>query len=123
MKTVLTVEQSNRLIALGVPASKARHQRLVKASEATGIPNLYRNGESCAVFDISDLLEMLPKEIKVGITTWNLNIDYPLIDQVAARYIDKDDIDNDLEGFMCDELIDALFGLTIWCIRQQYLKL
>ncbi len=122
MKTGLTVEQSNALITLGVPASKARHQRLVKASEATGVPNLYRKGESYAVFGLSDLLDMLPKEIKIGITTWNLNIDYPPINQVAARYVDPDDIDNDLQGFMCDELIDALFELTMWCIRHRHLK-
>lgn len=72
------------------------------------------------IFKLTDILAILPKEIKEGVTTFHLNIDYPLPNHVAARYIDPDDVDNDVLGAMCDELMDALYNLLINCIKAKY---
>lgn len=108
MKDELTIEQSQELIELGVSEESA----------STGYVD--RHGKECLIFDLVDLLKIIPKKIKVGYTTYHLNIDYPPIEQVAARYIDEED--DDLHGVMCDTLADALFHLIKWCIKNNHIK-
>lgn len=120
MKTELTVEQSAKLIELGVSSKLASQYLPTLISTGKGIQRL---NDDSSIFTLTDILSILPKEIKFGITTYHLNIDYPPINQVAARYIDEDDEDNDLKGFMCDELIDSLYLLLIWVIEIGFVKL
>ena len=131
-KTKLTVEQSAKLIELGVDASLASKCRVQHEADFEVEYRIVPHDEFCyemaslnpqPIFDLSDILSILPKEIKFGITTYHLNIDYPPINQVAARYIDEDDEDNDLKGFMCGELIDSLYLLLIWVIEIGFVKL
>lgn len=106
MKTLLNIEKSEHLIRLGIDVKNAHE---------------FVWNEPCNKFSkcfrLQDLLSILPKEITEGVTTFHLNIDYPLPNQVAARYIDPDDVDNDVYGVMCDELIDALYALLVNIVR------
>lgn len=116
MKTTLTIEQSQRLIELGVDTNKA------SKAVSTTINEEEYNDPKHYIFTLTDLLSILPKEIKHGTTTYHLNIDYPPIEQVAARYITEDDDLDSLCGMMCDELIDALYELTIWLIENEFIN-
>ena len=125
MKTELTVEQSAKLIELGVDRKLASIKEFVPIH-----PEVLKGNAEYAKpwgwfpkFTLTDILSILPKEIKFSPTTYHLNIDYPPINQVAARYIDEDDVDNDLKGFMCNELIDSLYLLLIWVIEIGFVKL
>lgn len=131
MKTTLTPEQSQRLIELGVDPGKASATRYIIAETEVyygysrevivtdGYINDYVGQEP--VFTLTDILSLLPKVIKVDGITYNLNIDYPPICQVAASYIDGDG--DSLKGMMCTELIDALFELLVWCITNKHIEL
>lgn len=148
MKTELTIEESAQLFELGVDVKMASKEKFFvgyneraeffdKIERLTGKRDFpkgvfqkrekrYANGPTTwdiyhKIFTLADLLSILPKEIKVGVTTYHLNIDYPLPDQVAARYIDSDDVDNDIMGVMEDELIDVLFYLLISAIKCGYI--
>ncbi len=116
MKTELTIEKSQRLIELGIDANRA------SKTVSTTINEEEYNDPKHYIFALTDLLSILPKEIKHGTTTYHLNIDYPPIEQVAVRYITEDDDFDSLYGMMCDELIDALYKLTIWLIENKYLQ-
>ena len=121
MKTELTIEESARLIELGVDAKLASYERY----EDTGRKHcgIELPPEIRPIFGLTDILSILPKEIKEGVTTFHLNIDFPLPNQVAARYIDPDNVDNDVLGEMCDELIDALNALLINVIKCGHLEI
>ena len=125
MKTELTVEQSAKLIELGVDRKFASLKEFIPIH-----PEVLKGNAEYAKpwgwfpkFTLTDILSILPKEIRFSPTTYHLNIDYPPINQVAARYIDEDDEDNDLKGFMCGELIDSLYFLLIWVIEIGLVKL
>lgn len=115
IKDKLTQQQSAHLVELGVSADKASASQSCAAygNGARGIMNV----PTTPIFTLADVMELLPKEIKEGVTAFHLNIDFPIPNQVAARYIDPDDIDNDILGVMCDELIDALYELLCDIIR------
>lgn len=75
------------------------------------------------IFTLADILDILPKEIRHNGCTYKLNIDYPPIGMVAARYnTEWDDLDS-IKGYMCEELIDALYSLLVWCLEKGYVKL
>ena len=128
MKTKLTLKESARLIELGIDPKLASERCLdfngtfayISGEEAESVVDTINREfytEESSIFTLADLLSILPKEIKMGVTTFQLNIDYPLVNQVAARYLDPDDVDNDILGTMCDELIDALYYLLIDVIK------
>lgn len=132
MKTILTVEESRRLIDLGVDPKLASATRYTiseteeycgykrEITVTYGYINNYLSADS--IFTLADILSILPKEIKTGVAIFHLNIDYPLVNQVAARYVDPDDVDNDILGKMCDEMIDALYHLLIDVIKRGYVQ-
>lgn len=110
MKDRLTAEQSNRLIELGVDPSKASE------SDIYGRKPIYT---------LSDLLELLPKEIyngriKASLTTiadndgWYAGYDY--YDLTGAS------TDNE-KSIEAPDLIDCLYELLIWCVKEKHLKL
>lgn len=108
MNTELTKEQSQELIWLGISDKLASSGYVDKDQQ--GWP----------LFDVADLLGIIPKVIKVDYTTYHLNIDYPPIEQVAVRHINEEDVD--LHGVMCDTLADALFHQIKWCIKNNHIK-
>ncbi len=110
MKTQLTAEESAKLIELGVSPGKAN--------------GLWLPGTDAIIpFALSDLIDILPKEIRHNGCTYKLNIDYPPIGMVAARYNTEDDDLDSLKGYMCEELIDALYSLLVWRLEKGYVKL
>ena len=102
MKTTLTIEESARLIELGVDAKLASGESLVGG----------------ALFTLSDLLSILPKEIKTDDSaSMNLVFYWNRVNKKWGAYYD-----NDPEIKLAPELIDALNNLLIWTIEQGYLK-
>lgn len=118
MKTELTIEESARLIELGVDAKLASHDKVVfdKNDKPYSHP----------IYDLTDILSILPKEI------------------TTSETIMGDDFTSDIGinwysnvrlwkcGYTClplpynvgiaPELIDALYQLLIWCLENGYLK-
>ena len=134
MKTELTTEQSKHLIELGVPSNRAS----MTSNQLHGDP--YYNDYYQEIFTLDDLLEMLPKEIEIpvfyddleepeyytkyriafewdsnkyGQTEPQYNAFYKEIAFIPGGYLAK---------FNSEELIDALYELTIWCIENGHLK-
>ncbi len=114
MKITLTIEQSQRLIELGVSAEKASGESLVGGS----------------IFTLADLLGILPKEIEVEsrdgdiddawlFLVWDTNGDYADNHEWLAAYT---------AGFTyiankhAPELIDAIYSLLIWLIENKYIR-
>ena len=77
---VTSIEQSKRLIELGVPADKASmvwatcsgkyHLSVLPHYKAT--PEYIKSGESIPAFTVADLLEVLPKAIWDDVKGWSL---------------------------------------------------
>lgn len=105
MKPQLTREESQHLIDLGIPEEKAsvRHIELTL--------------EEYRVFNLTDLLEILPKEID---NHHSLNICY-IRNQWWSEYISyiTEEAIVQKEGI---ELIDSLYELCVWCLESKYLK-
>lgn len=128
MKTELTIEQSQRLIELGVDAkltSKSHHKYTQTGKGVGCIVTVHSN----PIFTLTDLLSILPK-----------NIDGNVIEIISAQVdVDKEDIKDgwltyysDREGivtygrdsiFQADELIDSLYLLLCWVIENEYINL
>lgn len=106
MKDRLTKEQSARLIELRVPKEMA-----------TGyITELYHGEtEYIDVFSLSDLLEILPKEIE---NKQCISIDWNFLTEKWG--VDYEYIDNSYHS--AEELIEALYELLCWVIENNYLK-
>ena len=99
MKTELTTEQSQHLIELGVPECFASHIDYRKNS----------------IFTLENLLKILPKEIE-GYGT--RIIKYNPIWGMEMAFYDR----ADMVPCKAEELIDALYELTVWCLKKQHLK-
>lgn len=65
MKTTLTIEESARLIELGIDPKLASKWEIVDATDEND-PNSFLDYEEYPIFDLSDILSILPKEIKEG---------------------------------------------------------
>ena len=122
MKTQLTIEQSERLIELGVSPERAsmRESSVAYGNGARGI----MKAPETPIFTLADIISMLPKGIcyeglwiKLRITTW---IDEPWFagyqNQVGV-YVTPDEA-----PFSAPELIDALYSLLLWCLEKGYVK-
>lgn len=115
MKDKLTIEQSQRLIELGVDPSRASKREIVHD------PNPKKE-YTATIFTFIDILSLLPKEIEapdywgevdtcsLGITTNNdvWEVSYYGVDNVFRK---------------APELIDALYSLLVWAIENDYLNL
>lgn len=107
MKTQLTKEQSQHLIDLGVPKEKA--------SDKISYGFLGYD----PIFTLTDLLEILPKEIELDRKPKHfaqLNILYRL----RKWWVEYQDII--LSVKIKEELIDSLYELCVWTIENKYLK-
>ena len=145
MKTELTTEQSQHLIKLGVPKEKASMIKHIQLTNLDGEPidEEYKRNftwkslnkkpftpfiqegtkttySSYDIFTLTDVLKILPKEIQLC----GLNIIYhnAIDDYYSNNYVVFYD---DLLGCSAgidNELIDALYELTVWCIENGHLK-
>ncbi len=124
MKIELTIEQSQRLIELGVSAEKASKEI------ATTISEQEYSDPRHPIFTLTDLLGILPKEIEVEsrdgdiddawlFLVWDTNGDYADNHEWLAAYT---------AGFTyiankhAPELIDAIYSLIIWLIENKFLN-
>ena len=130
MKTTLTVEESARLIELGVDPKMASTTCInfngtyayVSGEESETVRDCV-NGqyytEECSCFTLADILSILPKEIKVDKVNLSLVMEWQC-DKWYVCYMGP--------GYMkayqaAPELIDALYSLFIWCLEQKIIKL
>ena len=124
MKTQLTIEESAKLIELGIDAKLASKCDSAMKVCASG-RGIIRLPESRPIFDLTDILSILPKEID----GYGLDISYAK-DGYYVSYIiwdnteDYDYIRDSLQDkpISAPELIDALNSLLIWTIKQGHLK-
>lgn len=157
-KTELTIEESARLIELGVDAKLASKCLLYfcdEFDEPLASWDLYKeNGKVfCAVeeaygrsvesrivsmnadfdqsakeenpiFDLSDLLSILPKEIEYDGLTYGLNMWVEdavwNVEYCAEKGVYDFLIDSNIDA---PELIDALYQLLIWCLTENKINL
>lgn len=120
MKDKLTPEQSQRLIELGVDASKASKVHHV---DPYGLDDAVATNQP--IFDLSDVLSLLPKEIKHKGDPYGLDINWD--DSWSASYFNAVNFvtpykEGSIAFEQAPELIDALYELLVWCIANKYLK-
>ena len=114
MKTTLTIEESARLIELGVDAKLASHK---ESNFYNGITS--DEFKVYYLFTLTDLFSILPKEIEIEGEKEDLNI---VMDNYGAlvgypKFHEKHGC-----AFVAPELIDALYQLLIWAIDHNYVK-
>lgn len=116
MKTELTKEQSARLIELGVPKEKASIKKIDEI-------RVIRNKEVCDwsyKFTLTDLLEILPKEIRMENATHSLRIESWECSCGIVWDVQYVGIpDSFIQG---GNLINLLFETLCWVIENGHLK-
>lgn len=124
MKTTLTVEESQRLIELGVDPKMAREWEIVDTTDEND-PNSFLDYEEYPIFSLTNLLSILPKEIEdsnLDIISTQVDIkNHKKVSGWIATYIDShnDLAFGDESVFQSPELIDALYQLLIWCLENK----
>lgn len=118
MKDRLTPEQSKRLIELGVNPNKARKREIIHD------PNPKKE-YIATIFTLTDILLLLPKEIKHKGDPYGLDINWD--DSWSASYFNAVNFvipnkEGSIAFKQAPELIDALFELLVWCITNKHLK-
>ena len=127
MKTTLTVEESARLIELGVDPKMASTTCInfngtyayVSGEESETVRDCV-NGqyytEECSCFTLADILSILPKEIEIEGEKEDLNIVMGNFGALVGypKFHEKHGC-----AFVAPELIDALNQLLIWCLEQK----
>lgn len=115
MKTMLTIQQTKRLFDLGVPKEKASCTTLTH----------YEEGQPCLfpIFNLTDLLEILPNEI-----SYNHDDCFLMMIRDVYRVYSVGYAFQTFEGcdfcYNCEflgELIDSLYQLVCW-YYEEYLK-
>lgn len=113
MKTRLTVEQSAALIAAGVSPYLASVVEVYEGSSYTG--------RGAMIFNLNDLLRIIPKRLS-GIPVNNrLQIEYPLTknDTIVVRYVSYKNGNLGL-NIRCKELIDGLCDMCLSLLSEGY---
>jgi len=114
MKTELTIEQSQRLIELGVSVDK---------SSSSAIYDEPWHRAYYAVFTLADLLGILPKALRKDgmVNDYSLTMQWNKASYVwRVSYAATGDILGACDAY---ELIDALYGLIAFCIGNKYIEL
>lgn len=117
MKSKLTPEQSQRLVELGVDPCRASE----KARVYETIDTHHRWESGVPIFALSDILSLLPKEIRNEELEVKLVIE-GLDDHWRASYVFIGSFDV-RQYYDAPELIDALFELLVWCITNKHIEL
>ena len=117
MKTQLTIEESARLIELGVDEMLASEERISSSTNNRGWGGTTIMGRS--IYTLTDILSILPKEIEIDGEQEDLNI---VMDNSNAlvgypKFHEKHGC-----AFISPELIDALNKLLFWCLKNGHLK-
>ncbi|MDE5998262.1 MAG: hypothetical protein K2G77_08655 [Muribaculaceae bacterium] len=122
MKTTLTIEESARLIELGVDAKLASKGNSAMQVCTNG-RRITRILEPRPIFELSDLLSILPKEIEDNGITDTLNI-WVADNEWCVKYEPASDEFISLADsyYESPELIDALNQLLIWCLENNHIK-
>ena len=119
MKTTLTIEESQRLIDLGVDPKMASMKEFVPIH-----PEVLKGNAEYAKpwgwfpkFRLEDILSILPKEIN----GYHLNIEaseqgYEVCYKLWDTY-------HFMGATESPELIDALYPLLVWCLEHKIIKL
>lgn len=123
MKSLLTAEQSAKLIELGVSPERASESKssVAYGNGARGIMKV----PEMPIFTLTDILDILPKKITFGHRT-NCRLKMqPIIsskDRISevwqACYLHTS-LKANAEA---PELIDALYSLLLWCLEKGYVK-
>ena len=119
MKTQLNIERSALLIELGMPKHKASATELYKD------PISQWTGKGCPVFTLDDLLRELPKYLDYEFEGEKYAADFTF--HWSNRFLHYEagyDLYDmwDKSHYCAPELIDALYYLTVWCLKNGYLK-
>ena len=122
MKTELTIEESTKLIKLGVDPKRASKKVFVNIHPEVlkGNAEYARPWGWFPVFTLANILSILPKEIEIEGEKEDLNI---VMDNYGAlvgypKFHEKHGC-----AFVAPELIDALYQLLIWVITSGHLKI
>jgi len=110
MKTKLTIEQSQRLIELGVNPYLASNKVVEKHP-------ITENELQYPIFTLSDLLSILPKEIEDEVDTYRLEMFWDANDTEWEAAYSEQKKSEVIEFFIAPELIDALYSLAVWLIE------
>lgn len=126
MKTQLTKEQSQHLIDLGVPKEKASEFGIDDYSSSSPINGgLIIYGDDYPIFTLTDLLEILPKEIDLKFSDERIAHSYFKITVYKNEWIASYEFYEPVQGAYTvkkEELIDSLYELCVWCLENGYLK-
>lgn len=117
MKDKLTPEQSNRLIELGVDPSKASSQ-YIYMEQGYGLRDLFQAPVAQPIFDLSDILALLPRIIKYSNRVCRLKFQaivsiHDGLSEVWQACYTHTSCKTNKEA---SELIDALFELLCWVL-------
>lgn len=116
MKSLLTAEQSAKLIELGVSPERASEIKVEVKEPSRGCPNIYCSEVKHPIFTLADILDILPKEVKIhrdgdALSCGQWRVGY----SNCAEYCNHTKV--------APELIDALYSLLLWCLEKGYVKL
>ena len=117
MKDRLTPEQSQRLIELGVDPNKASEYKLI-IHDTDGC-NLHCSESKEPIFTLSDILSLLPKEIRSS--EWEAKLVIEGTDshwRTSYVFLGSFDV---RQYYDAPELIDALYELLCWCITNKHI--
>ena len=122
MKTILTVEESQRLIDLGVDPKMATSKTTI--IEEAGLCGRWES--EVLLFSLTDILIILPKSyfseehfaemvlsIEVCDNKWFANYRYYCGGELAGQDVERE----------APELIETLYQLVIWCLENKIIKL
>jgi hypothetical protein len=112
MKQNLTVEQSARLIELGVDKKRASKCSSYMKTSAS-CRGIIQVPQYNPIFTLSDVLEMLPKEMEVDFQGNVIALHLVIVASENSWEVSYSD-NNTLQT--APELIDALFNLLVWVL-------
>ena len=125
MKTVLTPEESQRLIALGIDP-KFASESVGSMAIGNGVRGITKLPSPQPIFNIADILSILPKEI-IADTIMGENFPCALTirwdENRKVWHCAYECLPLPLNVGESPELIDALYSLLIWCLENKIIKL
>lgn len=105
MKTVLSVEESARLIEMGVPESISTFE-YCKMDPDEQYPTLFR---------LDDLLRILPQKITDRRKVYNLTMGVNSEDLWYAKYMNIHNCCDELDSYQdAHELCDCIYDMIVW---------